>query len=65
MSNRRELLGRSLYLFLVYFISLPLNRFLLLAKLIKNKISQKIPEKCDVYDELTRRRHRILKINKI
>ena len=48
MSNRRELLGRSLYLFLVYFISLPLNRFLLLAKLIKNKISQKIPEKCDV-----------------
>ena len=45
MSTCRESLGCSVYLFLVYFISLPLNRFLLLAKLIKNKTSQKIPKK--------------------
>ena len=48
MSTRRELLDRSLYLFLVYFISLCFLNFLLIAKLRKNKISQKIRQKCDV-----------------
>jgi len=42
MSLRRELLGYSLYLFLVYFRSLLFHKFLLVAKLRKNKISQKL-----------------------
>lgn len=39
MSTRRELLGCSLYLFLVYFISRFFQKVFLVAKLRKNKIS--------------------------
>ena len=45
MSTHRELLDVSLYLFLVYFISLPFNKVFTGGRINKNKISQKIPEK--------------------